>query len=57
MVSRFRELAELGLESVGETASQQERLVAMRDFYAFFEREVEAVIHRYLERRQETGEE
>ncbi|MFQ5528157.1 MAG: GbsR/MarR family transcriptional regulator [Thermoanaerobaculia bacterium] len=54
MVSRFRELAELGLESVGEVPSQRNRLSAMRDFYAFFEREVEAVITRYLEQQDDS---
>ena len=50
LVGRLRELAELGLASVGDIPERRDRLQAMRDFYTFFEAEMSALIERYLNR-------
>ena len=48
LVGRLRELAELGLERVGDAPGGRDRLQAMHDFYAFFEAEMGVLIERYL---------
>ena len=51
LVARLRELAEQGLKIVGDAPDSRKRLQAMRDFYSFFEAEMEALIARYAEQQ------
>ncbi|MDX1643144.1 MAG: MarR family transcriptional regulator [Thermoanaerobaculia bacterium] len=55
LVEVLRRLAEVGLEEVGEEGGRSDRLREMRDFYAFFERQLPALFEEY-EKRHEDGE-
>jgi DNA-binding transcriptional regulator GbsR (MarR family) len=53
LISRLRELAELGLASVGSAPGGRDRLRAMHDFYVFFEGEMSAALERYQAQKTE----
>lgn len=49
-IKELRQIAEAGLDLLAKAPPPaRERLVAMRDFYAFFERELPAVVDRWLQ--------
>jgi len=52
MVARLNELAQLGLDCLGETSERTKRLEAMRDFYAFLDSEMVGAINRYVRERE-----
>jgi hypothetical protein len=48
VITEMRKLAEHGLELLGNTSiERRERLVVMRDTYAFFERDMLALLERW----------
>jgi DNA-binding transcriptional regulator GbsR (MarR family) len=47
LVSELKAIADEGLEAIGRRGRRARRLVEMRDFYAFFERELPALVKRY----------
>jgi DNA-binding transcriptional regulator GbsR (MarR family) len=47
LVSDLRALAEAGLDEVGSEGGEVDRLLEMRDCYAFFEEELPLVVARY----------
>ncbi len=47
LVSELREMAELGLQAVDVQSDCADRLLEMRDCYAFFEQEFPALVDRY----------
>lgn len=54
MGTRFRQLAERGLEMVGDeaSASQRERLESMHQLFSFFEHELSVLIERWKGQRE-----
>ena len=47
LVTELKELAEIGLEAITPGGKRAQRLLEMRDCYAFFEEEFPAVVERY----------
>ena len=55
-IAAIRQLAERGLElRSGEDTDRLQRLQEMRDFHAFFERELPVLIERWEQERQQKG--
>ncbi len=54
LVSELRAMAELGLQELDAQGERADRLLEMRDCYAFFEQEFPALVDRYLSKLEKS---